>query len=287
MNTSSNTNQLTPTHRVSVRALFGIDSDMQVDAMTERGAHVPDIDDFVAGFAEALAPAGSVSFEFPHLLELVRMNQFDTVYHEHFSYLSLCAVERILATHGLAVWDVETLPTHGGSLRVWAAPTAARREAFADELQGGGLRCGITLGDGQTLGGSMKFEPLPSDFRGQRYAYRIEVGTGSAQVGSARAIGAPHAAEQIQFPTRVKAGLVNRAFASRSTQRWRVHQRCLLRGTPGTGAHGRQVIESLLMAQPLRFAQTRERQAEVAVLSPSGADEFRQDRIAKRRPERW
>jgi len=94
-------------------------------------AHVPAIDDFVAGFAEALAPTGSVSFEFPHLLELVRMNQFDTVYHEHFSYLSLRAVERILSTHGLAVWDVETLPTHGGSLRVWAAPTEARREARA------------------------------------------------------------------------------------------------------------------------------------------------------------
>ena len=115
--------------RESARALVAERGRFDLAIANNVLAHVPDIDDFVAGFAEALAPAGSVSFEFPHLLELVRMNQFDTVYHEHFSYLSLCAVERILATHGLAVWDVETRPTHGGSLRVWAAPTAARREA--------------------------------------------------------------------------------------------------------------------------------------------------------------
>ena len=83
-------------------------------------AHVPDINDFVGGFREALTPAGTVTVEFPHLLELVRHGQFDTVYHEHFSYLSLRTVQRIFAAQGLAVWDVERLPTHGGSLRVWA-----------------------------------------------------------------------------------------------------------------------------------------------------------------------
>jgi SAM-dependent methyltransferase len=83
-------------------------------------AHVPDINDFVAGLREVLAPQGTLTLEFPHLLQLVRQAQFDTIYHEHFSYLSLHAVQRILATQGLAVWDVETLPTHGGSLRVWA-----------------------------------------------------------------------------------------------------------------------------------------------------------------------
>lgn len=117
--------------RESARALVAERGRFDLAIANNVLAHVPAIDDFVAGFAEALAPTGSVSFEFPHLLELVRMNQFDTVYHEHFSYLSLRAVERILSTHGLAVWDVETLPTHGGSLRVWAAPTAARREALA------------------------------------------------------------------------------------------------------------------------------------------------------------
>lgn len=83
-------------------------------------AHVPDINDFVAGLREVLAPAGSITLEFPHLLQLVRQCQFDTVYHEHFSYLSLRTVQRILAAHDLVVWDVEELPTHGGSLRVWA-----------------------------------------------------------------------------------------------------------------------------------------------------------------------
>ena len=83
-------------------------------------AHVPDINDFVAGFREVLAPGGSVTVEFPHLLQLVQQGQFDTVYHEHFSYLSLATVNLIFAAQDLTVWDVEALPTHGGSLRVWA-----------------------------------------------------------------------------------------------------------------------------------------------------------------------
>ena len=83
-------------------------------------AHVPDINDFVAGFAALLKPAGVATFEFPHLLPLVQQCQFDTLYHEHFSYLSLTAVQRIFAANGLAVFDVQELPTHGGSLRVLA-----------------------------------------------------------------------------------------------------------------------------------------------------------------------
>ena len=83
-------------------------------------AHVPDINYFVAGFARLLKPAGVATFEFPHLLEMVEHGQFDTIYHEHYSYLSLTAVERIFAANGLSVFDVETLPTHGGSLRIYA-----------------------------------------------------------------------------------------------------------------------------------------------------------------------
>ena len=86
-------------------------------------AHVPDINDFVAGFALLLKPSGVATFEFPHLLRLVEENQFDTIYHEHFSYLSLTAVKEVFATNGLSVFDVETLPTHGGSLRVYAQRT--------------------------------------------------------------------------------------------------------------------------------------------------------------------
>jgi SAM-dependent methyltransferase len=83
-------------------------------------AHVPDINDFVAGVRTLLAPTGTATFEFPHLLRLVQDAQFDTIYHEHYSYLSLGTVSRILARAGLRVVDVEELPTHGGSLRVWA-----------------------------------------------------------------------------------------------------------------------------------------------------------------------
>jgi SAM-dependent methyltransferase len=83
-------------------------------------AHVPDINDFVAGLAIALKPGGTVTMEFPHLLQLIRNSQFDTIYHEHFSYLSFLAVERIFAAHGMELYDVEDLPTHGGSLRIYA-----------------------------------------------------------------------------------------------------------------------------------------------------------------------
>lgn len=83
-------------------------------------AHVPDINDFVAGIADILADDGTVTFEFPHLLNLIKHHQFDTVYHEHFSYLSLQSVKQILQSVGLSVYKVEELSTHGGSLRVWA-----------------------------------------------------------------------------------------------------------------------------------------------------------------------
>lgn len=83
-------------------------------------AHVPDIMDFVAGMKIFLAEDGVITMEFPHLLNLIEQAQFDTIYHEHFSYLSLSAVEKIFAANGLTVFDVEELPTHGGSLRVYA-----------------------------------------------------------------------------------------------------------------------------------------------------------------------
>jgi hypothetical protein len=83
-------------------------------------AHVPDINDFVGGFRRLLRPHGVATFEFPHLLRLIAETQFDTIYHEHFSYLSLTAVTRIFHANGLDVFDVEELPTHGGSLRVFA-----------------------------------------------------------------------------------------------------------------------------------------------------------------------
>ena len=82
-------------------------------------AHVPDIHDFVAGFEILLDNKSIVTFEFPHLLNLIRLNQFDTIYHEHYSYLSITALNPIFAKHGLRVFDVEKLDTHGGSLRIY------------------------------------------------------------------------------------------------------------------------------------------------------------------------
>nr|WP_148270495.1 class I SAM-dependent methyltransferase [Haliscomenobacter hydrossis] len=82
-------------------------------------AHVPDINDFVKGMKNMLAPGGLITMEFPHLKNLIEGNQFDTIYHEHFSYLSFVAVNRIFAQHGITLFDVQELPTHGGSLRIF------------------------------------------------------------------------------------------------------------------------------------------------------------------------
>ncbi|WP_454813720.1 methyltransferase domain-containing protein [Labrys neptuniae] len=94
-------------------------------------AHVPDIRDFVGGFATLLKPEGVVTFEFPHVLNLIEKVQFDTIYHEHFSYLSLVTVEKVFAAVGLKAVDVEELPTHGGSLRLFAAPAASSHQPSA------------------------------------------------------------------------------------------------------------------------------------------------------------
>src|ERR1019366_4196876 len=83
-------------------------------------AQVPDVNDFVEGLKILLKPAGVLTLEFPHLLRLIERNEFDTIYHEHFSYFSMLTTASILETHGLKVFDVEELPTHGGSLRVFA-----------------------------------------------------------------------------------------------------------------------------------------------------------------------
>ncbi len=112
---------------------FGVDTAKKLVAQGTRAdlllgnnvlAHVPDINDFVAGLAVLLTPEGVVTMEFPHLLELIRHNQFDTIYHEHYSYLSLLTVEQVFARHGLTVFDAQQLTTHGGSLRIFARHAA-------------------------------------------------------------------------------------------------------------------------------------------------------------------
>ena len=98
-------------------------------------AHVPDINDFTQGMKEVLKPEGVITLEFPHLLNLLEKNQFDTVYHEHFSYLSLYTVCKIFESCGLRVFDVEQIPTHGGSIRVYGCHHASQRVRHASVEQ--------------------------------------------------------------------------------------------------------------------------------------------------------
>jgi SAM-dependent methyltransferase len=109
-------------------------------------AHVPDLNDFVRGMKIALKPGGIITMEFPHLMRLIEENQFDTIYHEHFSYFSFLAVRRVFAEHGLELFDVEELPTHGGSLRIYARhvedpskPVSQRVTGLAAREESGGF----------------------------------------------------------------------------------------------------------------------------------------------------
>lgn len=148
-------------------------------------AHVPDINDFTAGLKAALKPGGTITLEFPHLLRLIQENQFDTVYHEHFSYLSLHTVQRIFQKAGLRVWDVEQLPTHGGSLRVFGChaedprpETTAVATLIAAEEQGG-LR---------NLDTYRQFQPRAEKIKNDLIAFLIEqkrVGKTVAAYGAA------------------------------------------------------------------------------------------------------
>ena len=116
-----------------------VDDGVRADLMIGNNvlAHVPDLNDFVTGLSRLLAPSGVITMEFPHLLELIENNQFDTIYHEHFSYFSLLTVTRVFASHGLRLFDVDRLPTHGGSLRIYAChaeDTAHATSSRMDEL---------------------------------------------------------------------------------------------------------------------------------------------------------
>lgn len=121
-------------------------------------AHVPNLNDFVAGLAAALKPSGVLTMEFPHLLRLIEENQFDTIYHEHYSYFSLLTVREVFAAHGLELFDVEEIPTHGGSLRIYAQrragaggedggrPVGEAVEALAERERAAGLADLATYG---------------------------------------------------------------------------------------------------------------------------------------------
>ncbi|AZB71586.1 class I SAM-dependent methyltransferase [Synechococcus elongatus] len=151
-------------------------------------AHVPDINDFVAGITRLLKPQGRASIEFPHLLQLLKGNQFDTIYHEHYSYLSLRVVQRIAEQSGLVVVDVEELSTHGGSLRVWMAhqdtaeSSATVAEVLAAEVAGG-LEKVAAYADFQQRAEAAKYGLLEWLLRAKRQGKRV-LGYGAAAKGN-------------------------------------------------------------------------------------------------------
>ena len=164
----------------------------QADLITANNvlAHVPDINDFVAGFTLLLKPDGVATFEFPHLVNLVAENQFDTIYHEHFSYLSFTAATTILDATGLDVFDIQRLPTHGGSLRVFAQrrDTGRRpREATVNEMLRMEGDSGVTTA-GYYAGFQAKAEKVKDDLLSFLIAAKqrgeLVVGYGAAAKGN-------------------------------------------------------------------------------------------------------
>ncbi len=171
-----------------LREFFGEDlgqrlagEDRQADLLIGNNvfAHVPDINDFSRGLKAALKPGGTLTLEFPHLLRLIEQVQFDTVYHEHFSYLSLYSAQRILAASGLRIFDVEELPTHGGSLRLFACHaedsrgTAPSVAAVLEEERHGGLRMLATYREFQARADRVKDDLLAFLIEQKRAGRRV------------------------------------------------------------------------------------------------------------------
>jgi SAM-dependent methyltransferase len=152
-------------------------------------AHVPDINDFVSGLLAVLKDDGVVTMEFPHLLELIKHCQFDTIYHEHFSYLSLSVVKRIFNQAGLDIFDVEQLPTHGGSLRIYASKTALGKSATENVQRIIDMEIDNGLQDLDTyLGFQQKIDKLTKDLvdflESQKQAGKTVLGYGAAAKGN-------------------------------------------------------------------------------------------------------
>ncbi len=143
-------------------------------------AHVPDLNDFTAGLATLLAPTGVLTVEVPHLVRLVAENQFDTIYHEHFCYFSLAAAERVFARHGLVVFDVEELTTHGGSLRYFVRHTADAAKSVGPRV--GALRAReLSLGV-ETLAYYRDFTGKVEETKRQLLTFLIEARRAGARV---------------------------------------------------------------------------------------------------------
>jgi len=158
-------------------------SNQQADLIAANNvyAHVPDINDFTRGLKAALKPTGTITLEFPHLMRLIEQAQFDTIYHEHFSYLSLATVCKIFEYAGLRVWDVEQLSTHGGSLRVYgchltdARTSTARVKELIEQEKSNGL---------QDLTTYQKFQPKADRIKNNLLLFLIEQNKAGKKVGA-------------------------------------------------------------------------------------------------------
>ena len=152
-------------------------------------AHVPDINDFTRGLAAALKPGGTITLEFPHVMRLIQQAQFDTVYHEHFSYFSLYAATRIFETCGLRVYDVEELPTHGGSLRIYGCHAGDARaetshvKTLLDAESAFGLRSVDVYAGFQAVADKVKDDLLEFLITEKRKGKKV-VGYGAAAKGN-------------------------------------------------------------------------------------------------------
>jgi 2-polyprenyl-3-methyl-5-hydroxy-6-metoxy-1,4-benzoquinol methylase len=152
-------------------------------------AHVPDINDFIFGVKILLSPEGIATFEFPHLLNLIKFKQFDTIYHEHFSYLSLSTVSHILQKHGLDIYKVDEIPTHGGSLRVYArhlTPNSEESESFRNIINreiAFGLQDNSTYSEFAQQCKNVKFELLSFLLHAKKEG-KVVVGYGAAAKGN-------------------------------------------------------------------------------------------------------
>jgi SAM-dependent methyltransferase len=156
----------------------------QADLMAANNvlAHVPDINDFLRGFATLLKPTGVATFEFPHLLRLMAERQFDTIYHEHFSYLSLTALRGIMVTCGLTVFDVEEIPTHGGSLRVFVQRTGEGQQPISpgvDRLEAIEVERGL-----RSLGSYRGFQAMSEQVKDEFLSFLIDARRRGKHVGA-------------------------------------------------------------------------------------------------------
>lgn len=153
-------------------------------------AHVPDINDFVRGLAMLLKPGGTITLEFPHLMRLIAENQFDTIYHEHYSYLSLLTVQALFSKHALTVYDAEELLTHGGSLRIYAGhaknaalPVSARVDALLQQERAAGLTTLSTYTGFQQKADAIK-DAFLAFLQKEKKAGRTVAGYGAAAKGN-------------------------------------------------------------------------------------------------------